>query len=415
MRKKLTPKTIDALPPAKDKRYEVRDALIPGLLVRVSVSGGKVWYVTTRVDGRLRRIRVGRYPIVSLADAREQTREILRKVELGLPLIEPQVEEEEVTTLGGIIPEFIRLYAKPRNRDWKGTESVLTKFASLNDRPIDQIKRRDVVKVLDDIVAYGTPFRANRALAAIKKLMSWCLDRGVIEANVLAGLQPPTKEVARDRVLSDDELRACWAGADEEGFPFGTCTKLMILTGQRRSEVAGMRWSEVDLEKAIWTIPAKRAKNATLHMVPLAPLVVEMLKATPRFLGSDLVFTSNGRTAVSGFGRAKRRLDTAVQSEDWRFHDLRRTVATNMAVAGVSPHVIEAVLNHKTGIVSGVAAIYNRHGYLPEKRAALELWVLRLESVTCPQTNGPPNNTNGLGSRGLSPNLPLVSFESLSN
>lgn len=382
MRKKLTPKTIDALPPAKEKRYEVRDALIHGLLVRVSVSGAKIWYVTTRIDGRLRRIRVGRYPIVSLADAREQAREILRKVELGLPLVEPEVEEEEVTTLGGVIPEFIRLYAKPRNRDWKGTESVLTKFASLNDRPIDQIKRRDVVKVLDEIVAAGTPFRANRALAAIKKLMNWCLDRGVIEANVLSALQPPTKEVARDRVLSDDELRACWAGADEEGFPFGTCTKLMILTGQRRSEVAGMRWSEVDLEKALSTIPAKRAKNATLHVVPLAPLVVELLKATPRFLQSDLVFTTNGRTAVSGFGRVKRRLDSQVRSEAWRFHDLRRTVATNMAMSGTSPHVIEAVLNHKTGIVSGVAAIYNRHTYLDEKRHALVQWPNQIERLT---------------------------------
>lgn len=381
MRKKLTPKTIDALPPAMHKRYEVRDALIPGLLVRVSVSGGKVWYVTTRVDGRLKRIRLGRYPIVSLADAREQARDILRKVELGLPLVEPQVEEEEVTTLGEIIPEFIRLYAKPRNRDWKGTESVLTKFSSLNDRPIEQIKRRDVVKVLDEIVAYGTPFRANRALAAIKKLMNWCLDRGVIEANVLSGLQPPTKEIARDRVLSDDELRACWEGADEEGFPFGTCTKLMILTGQRRSEVAGMRWSEVDLDKAIWTIPARRAKNATLHVVPLAPLVVELLHATPRFLQSDLVFTTNGRTAISGFGRAKRRLDSQLQSEDWRFHDLRRTVATNMAMSGISPHVIEAVLNHKTGIVSGVAAIYNRHSYLEEKRHALTIWARCVEGV----------------------------------
>lgn len=382
MRKKLTPKTIDALPPAKDKRYEVRDALIPGLLVRVSVSGAKVWYVTTRVDGRLKRIRVGRYPIVSLADAREAAREVLRKVELGIPLVEPQVEEDEVTTLGAIIPEFIRLYAKPRNRDWKGTESVLTKFASLYDRPIEQIKRRDVVRVLDEIVASGTPFRANRALAAIKKLMNWCLDRGVIEANVLSGLQPPTKEIGRDRVLSDGELRACWEGADEEGFPFGTCTKLMILTGQRRSEVAGMRWSEVDLEKAIWTIPAKRAKNATLHVVPLAPLVVELLRAAPRFLQSDLVFTTNGRTAVSGFGRVKRRLDSQVQAEGWRFHDLRRTVATNLAMSGVSPHVIEAVLNHKTGIVSGVAAIYNRHTYLDEKRAALDLWSQHIRELT---------------------------------
>jgi integrase len=375
MQKKLTPKSIEAAPPANGKRYELRDQLLPGFHVRVSTTGRKVYYLSTRVHGRARRIKIGVHPIISLADAREKARQILRDVQLGV-YESPDAEATTTPTLGEVIPDFIRLYAKPRNRDWKGTERILTKFETLNGRPIDQIKRADVVKELDRIVASGTPIRANRALAAFKKLMSWCVDRGIIEVSPVAGLKPPSKEVPRERVLSHDELRACWQAAQTEGYPFAQFVQLLMLTGQRRGEVSGMRWSEVDLSNATWIIPAKRAKNATTHAVPLAPLALNILKSMPRFLNSDFVFTTNGESPISGFGRLKRRLDVAVgvDAEDWRFHDIRRTVATNMAMLGVAPHIIEAVLNHRTGIVSGVAAIYNRHAYLDEKRQALELW-----------------------------------------
>lgn len=380
MQKKLTPKKIDALPPAVGKRYEVRDTLLPGLHIRVSATGNKVWYVATRVHGRMRRIKIGNYPIVSLADARDKAREILRDIQLGVY----ETEAEQVPTFGEVVPQFIELYAKPRNRDWKGSERILKKFAALNDKPITDIKRADVVKALDDIIAGGAPVRANRALAAIKKLMSWCVDRGVIETSPVAGLKLPTKETARDRVLSDDELQRCWTGAEAEGYPFAQYMHLLILTAQRRGEVAGMRWSEIDFATGAWTIPAKRAKNATSHTVPLAPLTLDILKSTPRFLGSDLVFTTNGTTPISGFGRLKRRLDLVVgtDAEDWRLHDIRRTVATNMAMLGIAPHIIEAILNHRTGIVSGVAAIYNRHAYLDEKREALEQWAGTVDKLT---------------------------------
>ena len=171
--------------------------------------------------------------------------------------------------------------------------------------------------------------------------------------------------------------------AEAEGFPFAPCIQLLLLTGQRRGEVSGMRWSELDFENAIWTIPAKRAKNGSAHMVPLAPLALEVIRTVPRYLDSDFVFTTTGRTAISGFGRLKRRLDIAFgpDAEDWRVHDLRRTVATNMAMLKVQPQVIEAVLNHKSGLVSGVAAIYNRHSYLDEKREALEAWANRVAEI----------------------------------
>lgn len=398
MRKTLTQKTLDYLPPCTGKRYEVRDTLLPGFMLRVARNGGKVWYLVTRVHGRQRRIKIGTYPILSLVDAREKARSILRDKQLGrLVETDGTLSTKRKPSLPEIVPQFIELYAKPRNREWKEVKALLGKFNVLGNRPIDEIKRPDVVAVLDGIMARGTPYRANRALAAIKKLFSWCVDRGVLDFNPLAGLKPPAKETARDRVLTDKELAACWQEADIEDFPFGPFFKLLILTGQRRGEVSGMSWSEIDFERAIWTIPAKRAKNATQHTVPLAPLAIEILKSIPRFLKSDLVFTTNGKREISGFGRLKRRLDRAAGSGDWRIHDIRRTVATNMAIMGTAPHVIEAVLNHKTGIVSGVAAVYNRHAYLIEKREALERWATNCQKYLAKQNGEEYARTNGVG------------------
>lgn len=383
MRSKLTTKAIDALPPAAGKRYEVRDALIPGLHIRVSAKGTKIWYLAVRVDGRMRRIKIGSYPILSLSDARERTQSILREIALGTYGRHDADEAEKVPTLGEVIPDFIRLYAKPRNRDWLGTERILKKFSTLNSKPINGVKRIDVVNILDAMIAGGTPVRANRALAAIKRLMSWCVDRGLLEVSPIAGLQAPAKEIARERVLGDEELISCWKTAREEGFPFSAFVQTLLLTGQRRGEVAGMRWSEIDFDNGIWTIPAQRAKNGNSHVVPLAPSVVTILKSVPRFLKSDLVFTTTGTSAISGFGRLKRRLEDAIglEAEDWRLHDVRRTVATNMAMLGIQPHIIEAVLNHRGGIISGVAAVYNRHAYREEKREALEQWASHVSAL----------------------------------
>ena len=383
MKRRLTPKTIDALPPAVNKRYEVHDQLLPGLHLRVSATGGKVFYVSKRVNRQMKRIKVGPWPILSLGDAREKARSLLRSIELGEYLGKASSEAEpRMMTLGEVVPQFVELYAKPRTKDWKGSERVLQKFSSLFSRPIDQIKRADVVRVLDTIIAGGAPTRANRALAAIKKLMNWCIDRGMIETSPVAHLKPPTKETARERVLSDAELKTCWQMAELEGFPFAQCVQLMMLTGQRRGEVSGMRWSELDLGNGLWRLPSTRVKNSTAHIVPLAPLAIEILKSIPRFEGSDFVFTTTGTAPVSGFGRLKERLDAAfVDAEEWRFHDLRRSMATNMAMLRIAPHIIEAVLNHKSGIVSGVAAIYNRHAYLDEKREALELWATKIERL----------------------------------
>jgi integrase len=292
-------------------------------------------------------------------------------------------------TLGDIIPQFIDRHAKRHTKDWKGTQSVLLRMKKLHSKPIDQIKRADVVRELEAMIADieetgGKGTRANRGLAAIKKLYSWCIDQGIVEISPVAALKPLIKEVARDRWLTDDEIKSFWRGCETEGYPFEQFGKLLLLTGQRLREIADMRWSELDLEKGTLTLKGSRTKNGMLHVLPLSPQAIATLETMPRFLDSDFVFTTTGTTPISGFGRFKQRLDVFVglDAEDWRFHDLRRTAATNMAIMGVQPHIIEAVLNHKTGIVSGVAAVYNRYAYVDEKREALEKWADRVEEVT---------------------------------
>ena len=216
MKQMLTTKSLDAMPPATVKRYEVRDQKVNGLHVHVSTTGAKVFYAMVRPNSARRRIKISPYPVVSLADARRKAMEISRDVELGEFDKPPDAPEEMAPTLGEVIPQFIELQAKPNTKDWKRTECVLHKLDGLKDRPIDQIKRQDVSKALDSIIASGTP---NQALSAIKKLMNWFVMRGIIETSPVALLRPLTREVQRDRVLADAEIRAIWRQSEKENYP----------------------------------------------------------------------------------------------------------------------------------------------------------------------------------------------------
>jgi integrase len=371
MKRKLTPKTVEHLKAEERRRLEVWDTTLPGFGIRIYQTGRKVWFVIARVKGRQRRFTIGTYPILALADARTKARNVLRDVQMGIYDESPAPAS---TTLGEAVTLFVSLYAKPKNRGWRETERILGKFAALYSRPLDEIRRAEIVRVLDMLIANGTPYRANRALSAIKKLLNWALNRGMIDVNPIAGQRMPTKECARDRILSDDEIERLVRAAKADSYPFGAIYLVLLLTGQRRGEVSAMRWPEVDLQRRLWTIPAARAKNGHAHEVPLSGAVIEILRQLPRFLHSDFVFTTNGQSPVSGFGRAKDRFERTVGSTDGRVHDLRRTAASGMARLGTPPHVIEKVLNHRTGAISGVAAVYNRYGYGEEKRDALERW-----------------------------------------
>ena len=381
MKKALTNKIAEHVDPHPSRRIEIRDALLPGFGLRVTPQGRKSWFVVGRVASRQVRHTIGTYPSVSLSDARKAAQGIIGQIQLGT-YFAPNASAPAPLTFKEATKEFIAKHAKPNTRGWKRSESLLRLFATLDDRPLAEIRRAEVVRILDVMVTGRAPIRANRALAAIKKLFAWALDRGLIEMHPIIGLKPVGKEARRERVLTDNEIRSLWSACDTEGFPFGPLIQLLLLTGQRRGEVASMRWVNIDFEREIWTIPADLAKNGRAHEVPLSKAAIALILTSPVFNKAQLVFTTNGSTPVSGFGRAKARLDAATGNSNWRLHDLRRTTASGMARTGVSPHVIEKVLNHLSGQISGVAAIYNRHGYDSEKRDALDRWAASLrESI----------------------------------
>ena len=260
--------------------------------------------------------------------------------------------------------------------------------ARWGDRPVAEITEDDVFAVLDEARYKGVPGRSVKTkgqssarqhdlASALSGMFRWLKGRRKVAINPVAGLERPSPPRARDRVLTSDELRAIWLASDDMGEPWGPFIKALMLTGQRRSEVAGMRRSEVD--ESTWTIPASRTKNKRAHAVPLSQKVSAMIEADSE---SDLIFTTNGATPVSGLSKLKRRLDAIVGPiPEWRFHDLRRTMATAMCEIGVEPHVVEELLNHVSGHKGGVAGIYNRAKYAEQKRIAMERWAAHVDRL----------------------------------
>ncbi|WP_333721978.1 tyrosine-type recombinase/integrase [Agrobacterium tumefaciens] len=272
---------------------------------------------------------------------------------------------------------------------------------------IKAVTKRDVLRLLDKIVDRGAPIMANRVRALLSKFFAWCVERDIIEFSPMTSIKPPSKEKTRDRVLSDDEIALVLKACDAIGAPFGPMVKMLFFTGQRRSEVAGARFSEMEIEgnNQLWVIPPERAKNKKEHFVPLTSAVLDLIGSLPRIAPADekdpvFLFTTTGKAPVSGFSKAKKAVDKAmieilreaaieegndpekVRLEPWTFHDIRRTVASGMARLNVAVHVVEAILNHKSGSIRGVAAVYNRYDYADEKREALMAWSNYLERIT---------------------------------
>jgi integrase len=228
-------------------------------------------------------------------------------------------------------------------------------------------------------------------------MCKWAIGRGIIERSPCDGVTPPSPENKRERVLADIEIKRVWESAEALGQPFGPIVKLLLLTGARRDEVAGMRWSEVNLEARTWTIASERSKNDRTHVIPLSDTAMVILESLPRIGRVDFVFSTTGHTAVSGFSRMKATIDGLISERlseeaeargdvpdamtDWILHDLRRTLATNLQKLGVRLEVTEAVLNHVSGSRAGVVGVYQRHDWATEKRQALDAWARRLETI----------------------------------
>jgi integrase len=384
--KVLTQRGVESAKP-KTERYGRNDGLVPGLRLIVYPTGLKSFALFTRVNGRLINHRIGDATVLSVAPARDNAKRQLALIAGGGDprAVKKAAAESDAETVEHVARLFIDRHAKPRLRTWQEIEwrlnrEVLPKWGR---RPISSITRRDVIELLDAIVDRGVPVTANRTLTVVRKMFSWAIERSLIETSPFDHVKPPAAEVSRDRVLDDAELALVWQASEALGYPFGTFVQLLVLTGQRREEGAAMRWSELDLTN--WTLPRERTKNAEPHALPVVSGMKALLADLPRFEGSDFVFTTNGRTPVSGFSKAKINLDAAIAELNggkpippWRLHDIRRTFATNMAKLGVSLPVVEKLLNHVSGSFGGVAGIYQRHDFADEKRDALERWSRRV-------------------------------------
>jgi integrase len=399
--KKLTDLFVERAPVPVGDRVEYFDAGFPGLALRVTENGRKSWSLFYRFNGRLRRFTIGRYPAIKPSQARREAITALERVRQGIdPAEEKRARRDkpspEAETFESLVQDYLERHVRKNSATVTYQEAkrdleynVLPKW---RNRPIASISRHDAIDLIDGLVERGVEIQANRTLARLRALFNWAIEKDRISASPVDHMKPPTKERARDRALTDDEIRWFWQACDEIGWPFGAVFKLLLLTAQRRDEVGGMRWTEIDVDKRTWTLPRHRAKSDRGHEVHLSDAAIEVLRSLPRITSGgnerDLVFTVTGTTAVSGFGNAKRRLDLimaearrhslklpeSTELPDWRLHDLRRTAATGMARLNFPPHVVDKVLNHVSGTIRGVAAVYNRFEYLEERRAALEAW-----------------------------------------
>lgn len=379
--RRLTAADIDAAKPRRE-RYEISDGGSPLRLV-VSPTGAKSWAVRFRVGGQTRKLTLGRYPSITLKDARLAASEALTKAAKGTDPTEEKrrAKADQAETVSKLVPLYIEKWQRPRNRTWTQVEGSLTRtlVRSFGSRNIRTIRRRDLIRVLDG--------KDRRTHANVKHFFGWCVERDLIESSPALGIRCAEPIVSRERVLTDSELRAFFAGLPDLGDPWASIFELLILTAQRRGEVAGALWSEIDIQGRGWTLSKDRVKNGRTHYVPLARRAFDIVSSLPSRGASGFLFPADrgGIGSAAGFTRIKRRLDalmlkhlrrTSPDAElpNWHIHDLRRTAATGMAREGVPPHVVEAVLNHSAGQISGVAAIYNRFDYAREKRSALELW-----------------------------------------
>jgi integrase len=402
---KLTDLFVERVKPPASGRKGYPDAAFPGLSLRVTSQGAKSWCLYYRLSGRLRSLTIGSYPAIKPAQARREAQAALERVRDGIdPSEEKRARREmrtpESDTFGAVVAEYLERHVRANLRlsTFKGTKRDLERNAlrEWRTRPIASITRRDVIDLVEAIAARGAGVQANRTLTRLGALFKWAVEKDRLKVSPAERVRRVAQEQARDRVLSDDELRWLWIACEEIGWPFGPLAKLLLLTAQRRNEVAGMTWAEIDLDGAVWTIPRDKAKNNREHQVQLSVAAVAVVRTLPRF--GDLVFTTTLKTPVSGFAKCKDRLDAAMlvakRAElgthkgdaipNWTLHDLRRTATTGMARLKIAPHVVDRILNHTSGTISGVAAVYNRFEYLEERRAALEAWGRFVDGLITP-------------------------------
>lgn len=391
MRKKLTEQAVTRFAPPEAGRLEILDSITPGFGLRVTPQGTRTYFVLYRIKGerRLQRLTLGKADDIALGDARKAAKAALELAIAGhCPKVARETsvasaKAEDVQTVADrfeeVAKEYVARHAKPNLRQWRAVDRNITRelVSRWKGRSVHSITRRDVVTMLDEISDRPAPIMANRIHALTCKLFAWAMERGVIDRSPAAGIKKPNAERTRDRVLTDEEIAKIWKAAEVVGYPGGPLVRLLLLSAARLNEIAQLTKAQIDGDE----LSLAETKNGRPHLIPITPLIRAALDELPAFKGEYILTSTAGDRPMQNFTDIKIGLDEKSGVTDWRYHDLRRTAASGMARLGIPPHVIEAVLNHSSGAVSGVARVYNRFDYAPEKRAALERWgaeVLRI-------------------------------------
>jgi len=408
---KISDATVRALKQAPaGTRVEVFDELVTGFGVRVTDKGTKSFILFTRFNGMPTRRTIGDATKMSLADARAKAREWLQLASEGR---DPKAEEraaqlakEGRKTFGELAEVFITRHIRKQRRAADSEREIRNwVLPKLGKRPLAEITRKDIATLIGEIRDRPAPGLAHNVFGHIRRLYSWLLSQPEYEDLVVAS--PCDRIRAKDligskkprqRVLSDDELRAVWKATEKLDYPWRHFYRLLLLTGARKTEVSDARWGEFDLDgdKPLWTIPEARFKSGRKHIIPLSADAVALLAGMPRWLEGDYLFSTNhGRIPLNSFSKAKTRLDVLVAAELGRVpepfvvHDIRRSVRTRLSQLRVPTEVAELVIGHA---LKGLHAVYNQHDFLDERREALELWAARLRSIVTP----PPENVSDL-------------------
>jgi integrase len=387
---KINKRSVDAFAPACSDAF-LWDADLKGFGLKVTAKGAKSYLLQYRMGGRgapTRRYTIGAHGSPwTPENARQRAQELLLLVRRGIDPAEAERAQRHANVelaFDRYVDFFVERYAKrEQRRSWKQAQQTLKLHAvpRLRSKPLPSIERREIAGLLEDVAEHRAA-TARYLHATLRKLFRWAVSRGDLPHSPMSEMIAPTPAAVRDRVLDDGELVGIWEATRGLGVPFGPIFRVLIATGQRREEVGGMAWEEVDLASRTWTVPASRSKNGVAHVVPLNDLAMAELRPLAEIRNQGLVFSTTGSTAPSGWSKAKARLDgIATTQEPWRTHDLRRTLATGLQRLGVRFEVTEAVLNHISGSRSGVAGVYQRHNWAAEKREALESWSRALERL----------------------------------
>ena len=413
-KRNLTDRTLKALKPAKPgQRYELWDAVVPGFGIRVTDKGRRTFVLAARFPGSKNPTRraIGEYGAITLEKARTKARYWLELLRKGT---DPRVYEARLRTtelqrnhltFAAVVEDFIREKLATERKGREVERDIRREFIpAWGNRPIADITALDVRAVVKTVRDRGARYQAHNLLGYARRLFAWAIDQQCygLDTSPCDRLKPRAiigKKDPRTRVLTEDELRAIWRAAERIPYPYGPLFRLLVLTGQRKSEVAEALWGEFDLHRRLWTIPAERMKANAPHIVPLSDDATAIIELLPRFnKGPYLFSTTFGAKPVNGFGKAKTSLDNVMLAElrnskfdaaagagsklePFVIHDIRRTMRTGLSALPVPDLVRELVIAHTK---PGLHRVYDQYAYLEEKRHALDLWAAQLRTTVKP-------------------------------